>query len=338
MLEKFERYPLTFPGPTPIERLNRLTEHLGGEVEIYAKRDDCNSGLALGGNKLRKLEYIVPDILASGADTLVSIGGVQSNHTRMVAAVAAKLGLKCRLVQESWVPHEDAVYDRVGNILLTRLMGADSRVVDDGFDIGIRQSWEDAMQEVRDQGGRPYGIPAGASVHPLGGLGYVGFAEEVRAQEQELGFAFDYIIVCVVTGSTQAGMIVGFKADGRAERVIGIDASGTLEQTRAQVTEIARNTAELIELGQEISDSDIVINPDYAYPAYGVPSAETNDAIRIAARTEAMITDPVYEGKSMQGLIDLVRKDFFPPGSKVLYAHLGGAPALNGYAYTYRNG
>ncbi len=338
MLEKFERYPLTFDGPTPIEPLDRLTEHLGGEVSLYAKRDDCNSGLALGGNKLRKLEYIVPDVLASGADTLVSIGGVQSNHTRMVAAVAAKLGLKCRLVQESWVPHEDAVYDRVGNILLTRLMGADSRVVDDGFDIGIRQSWEDAMQEVRDQGGKPYGIPAGASVHPLGGLGYVGFAEEVRAQEAELGFSFDYIIVCVVTGSTQAGMIVGFKADGRADRVIGIDASGTLEQTRAQVTEIARSTAELIELGQEIVDSDIVINPDYAYPAYGVPSAETNDAIRLAARTEAMITDPVYEGKSMQGLIDLVQKGFFPAGSKVLYAHLGGAPALNGYAYTYRNG
>lgn len=338
MLDQFERYPLTFPGPTPIEPLPRLSAHLGDKVEIFAKREDCNSGLALGGNKLRKLEYIVPDILASGADTLVSIGGVQSNHTRMVAAVAAKLGLKCRLVQESWVPHEDAVYDRVGNILLTRLMGADSRVVEEGFDIGIRQSWEDAMQEVRDSGGRPYGIPAGASVHLLGGLGYVGFAEEVRAQEAELGFSFDYIIVCVVTGSTQAGMIVGFKADDRADRVIGIDASGTADQTRAQVTRIARDTAELIELGREIADADIVINPDYAYPAYGVPSAETNDAIRLAARTEAMITDPVYEGKSMQGLIDLVQKDFFPQGSKILYAHLGGAPALNGYAYTYRNG
>ncbi len=338
MLEKFERYPLTFEGPTPIERLNRLTDHLGGKVEIYAKRDDCNSGLALGGNKLRKLEYIVPDILASGADTLVSIGGVQSNHTRMVAAVAAKLGLKCRLVQESWVPHEDAVYDRVGNILLTRLMGADSRVVDDGFDIGIRQSWEDAMQEVRDQGGRPYGIPAGASVHPLGGLGYVGFAEEVRDQEAALGFAFDFIIVCVVTGSTQAGMVVGFKPDGRAGRVIGIDASGTPEKTRVQVTEIARSTAELIELGQPIEDDDIVILEDYAYPAYGVPSAATSEAIRLAARTEAMITDPVYEGKSMQGLIDLIGRGYFPAGSKVLYAHLGGAPALNGYAYTYRNG
>ena len=337
MLEKFERYPLTF-GPTPIELLPRLSEALGGEVEIWAKREDCNSGLALGGNKLRKLEYIVPDAIASGADTLVSIGGVQSNHTRMVAAVAAKIGMKCRLVQESWVPHEDAVYDRVGNILLTRLMGADSRIVDDGFDIGIRKSWEDAMQEVRDEGGKPYGIPAGASVHKFGGLGYVGFAEELRAQEAELGFSFDYVIVCVVTGSTQAGMIVGFKPDGRADRVIGIDASGTIEQTRTQVAQICQDTAKLIELGQEISDDDIVINPDYAYPAYGVPSQETSEAIRLAARTEAMITDPVYEGKSMQGMIDLVRKGYFPAGSKVLYAHLGGAPALNGYAYTYRNG
>lgn len=336
-LAKFERYPLTF-GPTPIEPLKRLSEALGGGVDIWAKRDDCNSGLAMGGNKLRKLEYIVPDVIASNADTLVSIGGVQSNHTRMVAAVAAKLGLKCRLVQESWVPHEDAVYDRVGNILMTRLMGADSRIVEDGFDIGIRQSWEDAMQSVRDEGGKPYGIPAGASVHPLGGLGYVGFAEEVREQEKALGFKFDYVIVCVVTGSTQGGMVVGFAADGRADRVIGIDASGTPDQTWAQVRKIVTDTAALVELGREVRDDEIVINRDYAYPAYGVPSAETNEAIRLGARTEAMITDPVYEGKSLQGMIDLVRKGFFPKGSKILYAHLGGAPAINGYSYTYRNG
>jgi 1-aminocyclopropane-1-carboxylate deaminase len=337
MLEKFERYPLTF-GPTAIEHLPRMSEALGGKVEIWAKRDDCNSGLAMGGNKLRKLEYIVPDVIKSNADTLVSIGGVQSNHTRMVAAVAAKLGLKCVVVQESWVPHEDAVYDRVGNIMMTRLMGADSRIVPDGFDIGIRQSWEEAIQSVKDAGGKPYAIPAGASVHPLGGLGYVGFAEEVRAQEADLGFAFDYIIVCVVTGSTQGGMIVGFAADGRAERVIGIDASGTPEQTRDQVRQIVDTTAEQVGLGRAITDDEIHINPDYAYPAYGVPSAETNDAIRFAAQTEAMITDPVYEGKSMQGMMDLVKQGFFPDGSRVLYAHLGGAPALNGYAYTYRNG
>jgi len=336
-LAKFERYPLTF-GPTPIEYLPRLTDALGGKVGIYAKRDDCNSGLAMGGNKLRKLEYIVPDAIASGADTLVSIGGVQSNHTRMVAATAAKIGMKCVVIQESWVPHDDAVYDRVGNILMTRLMGADCRLVDDGFDIGIRKSWEDALQSVRDAGGVPYPIPAGASVHKYGGLGYVGFAEEVRAQEAEMGVKFDYVIVCVVTGSTQAGMIVGFAEDDRADRVIGIDGSGTPEQLREQVRGIVDNTAELVELGRAVRDAEIVINPDYAYPAYGVPSPETNEAIRLAARTEAMITDPVYEGKSMQGMIDLVNKGFFPQGSKVLYAHLGGAPALNGYSYTYRNG
>jgi len=189
-LKKFKRYPLTF-GVTPIEHLPRLSRELEGNLEIYAKRDDCNSGLAFGGNKLRKLEYIVPDAIESGADTLVSIGGVQSNHTRMVAATAAKIGMKCRLVQEKWVPHFDGVYDRVGNILLTRLMGADSRLVDDGFDIGIRKSYEEAIQAVKDEGGKPYGIPAGASVHKYGGLGYVGFAEEVKEQEKELGFKFE---------------------------------------------------------------------------------------------------------------------------------------------------
>ncbi|MAS14946.1 MAG: 1-aminocyclopropane-1-carboxylate deaminase [Nitratireductor sp.] len=337
MLEKFERYPLTF-GPTPIEKLERLSAHLGGGVSLYAKREDCNSGLAFGGNKLRKLEYIVPDAIASGADTLVSIGGVQSNHTRMVAATAAKIGFKCRLVQESWVPHEDAVYDRVGNILLSRVMGADVEMVDEGFDIGIRESWENALKDVEAKGGKPYAIPAGASVHKYGGLGYVGFAEEVRAQEKELGFTFDYIVVCTVTGSTHAGMLVGFAADGRARKVIGIDASGTPDQTRAQVLGIARNTAKLVELGRDIADDDLVLIEDYAYPAYGVPSEETKDAIRLCARLEGMMTDPVYEGKSMQGMIDLVKKGFFPEGSKVLYAHLGGVPAINGYSYAFRNG
>jgi 1-aminocyclopropane-1-carboxylate deaminase len=337
MLEKFDRYPLTF-GPTPIERLGRLSAHLGGRVEIHAKREDCNSGLAFGGNKLRKLEYIIPDAIASNADTLVSIGGVQSNHTRLVAAVAAKLGMKCRLVQESWVPHEDAVYDRVGNILLSRLLGADVRLVDEGFDIGIRKSWQEALADVKAKGGKPYAIPAGASVHKFGGLGYVGFAEELRAQEKALGFAFDYIVVCTVTGSTHAGMVVGFAKDGRARKVIGIDASATPDQTRAQVLKIAQDTARLVELGREIEADDIVLEEDYAYPLYGVPSEETKQAMRLAARLEGMITDPVYEGKSMQGLIDLVKKRYFPDGSRILYAHLGGAPAINGYAYAFRNG
>jgi 1-aminocyclopropane-1-carboxylate deaminase len=337
MLEQFDRYPLTF-GPTPIERLERLSAHLGGGVDIYAKREDCNSGLAFGGNKVRKLEYIVPDAIAAGADTLVTIGGVQSNHTRQVAAVAAKIGMKCRLVQESWVPFQDAVYDRVGNILMSRVMGAEIELVDEGFDIGIRESWERALEDVKARGGKPYAIPAGASVHKFGGLGFVGFAEEVRAQEARLGFKFDYIIVCTVTGSTHAGMVVGFAGDGRARNVIGIDASCTPDQTHAQVLDIAQQTSDLIGLDQEIVADDVVLKTEYAYPVYGVPSDETNEAIRLCARLEGMMTDPVYEGKSMQGLIDLVRKDFFPAGSKVLYAHLGGVPAINGYSYIYRNG
>src|SRR3954452_10310494 len=335
-LDKFEKYKLTF-GPTPIEFLPRMTAALGGKVQIWAKREDCNSGLAYGGNKLRKLEYIVPDAIASNADTLVSIGGVQSNHTRMVAAVAAKLGMNCLLIQESWVPHEDAVYDRVGDILLSRIMGAETRLVDEGFDIGIRESWTSALAEVKARGGKPYAIPAGASVHKFGGLGYVGFAEEVRAQEAEIGLRFDYIIVCTVTGSTQAGMVVGFAADGRARNIIGIDASCTPAQTKAQVLDIAQNTADLI--GRPvITKDDVVLLEDYAYPVYGVPSQETVEAIRLSARLEGMITDPVYEGKSMQGMIDLVQKGHFLKGSRVLFAHLGGGPALNGYSYTFRNG
>ena len=193
-------------------------------------------------------------------------------------------------------------------------MGADVRLVDEGFDIGIRMSWEDALQDVEAHGGRPYAIPAGASVHKYGGLGYVGFAEEVRAQERDLGFAFDYVIVCTVTGSTHAGMVVGFARDGRQRKVIGIDASCTPAQTKAQVLDIAQKTAKLVELGQEIVADDVVLIEDYAYPVYGVPSNETKEAIRLSARLEGMITDPVYEGKSMQGMIDLVRKGFFPKG------------------------
>ena len=278
----------------------------------------------------------MPDAIACHADTLVTIGGVQSNHTRQVAAVAAKLGMKCRLVQESWVPFPDAVYDRVGNILMSRVMGAEIELVEEGFDIGIRESWGRALEDVKAKGGKPYAIPAGASMHKYGGLGYVGFAEAVRAQEAGAGIRFDTVVVCSVTGSTQAGMVVGFAEDAR--NVVGIDASATPDRTRAQILEIARNTAGLVGLGRDITDEDVVLEEGYAHPAYGIPSEETNEAIRLCARLEGMMTDPVYEGKSMQGLIDLIRKGRFPAGSKVLYAHLGGVPAINAYSYVYRNG
>src|ERR1041385_7619168 len=295
-LADYQRVPLLF-GPSPVHRRERLEAHLGGPVEIWAKREDCNSGLAYGGNKVRKLEYLVADALAQGCDTLVSIGGVQSNHTRQVAAVAARLGLGCVLVQEHWVDWPDALYDKVGNILLSRIMGADVRLDPAGVDIGIRPSWGQAPADVEARGGKPYPIPAGASDHPLGGLGFARWADEVAEQEHELGVFFDTIVVCSVTGSTQAGMIAGFAAQERPRAVLGIDGSATVEQTWEQIARIARATAEAIGLGRELRDDEIVLLEEWHAGTYGIPDEKTIDAIRLCARLEGVLTDPVYEGK-----------------------------------------
>ena len=334
-IHDFERYPLTF-GPSPVHPLDRLSQHLGG-AQVWAKREDCNSGLAFGGNKIRKLEYIVPDVLAQGADTLVSIGGFQSNHTRQVAAVAAKLGLKCRLVQEKWVDWDDPVNDKVGNILLSRIMGADVRLDPLGLRhrhplvLGgrHRRGREGGRQAVRHPGRRvraPSGRPRLRQLGLRGGR-----------QEQELGVFFDTIVVCTVTGSTHAGMIAGFaaleeSAGGRPRRVLGIDASATLEKTRDQVARIARHTAELIGLGRDLRDDEITVLEGWAGDLYGIPVESTIEAIRLSGRLEGMIIDPVYEGKSMAGLIDLVTSGEIGRDSTVLYAHLGGQPALNAYS------
>ncbi len=331
-LDDYERYPLTF-GPSPIHPLKRLSAHLGDRVEIWAKRDDCNSGIAFGGNKIRKLEYLVPEALAQGCDTLVSIGGVQSNHTRQVTGVAAHLGLKAVTVQEAWVDWPDVVYDKVGNIQLSRIMGGDVRLDPSGFDIGIRDSWQRAIDSVIEAGGKPYPIPAGASEHPLGGLGYANWAREVATQERERDIFFDHVIVCTVTGSTHAGMIAGFALENqRDRRVIGVDASATLDKTVEQVSRIARRTAGMIGLERDLRPDEITIVDGYSAGIYGIPDAQTLDAIRTCARMEGMLTDPVYEGKSMAGLIGMIRSGEIPAGSKVLYAHLGGQTCLPAYA------
>lgn len=331
-LAEFPRTPLLF-GASPVHPLPRLSEALGGGVEIWAKREDCNSGIAFGGNKVRKLEYLVADALAQGCDTLVSIGGIQSNHTRQVTGVACHLGLKAVTVQESWVDYNDMNYDKVGNIQLTRIMGGDVRIDPAGFDIGVRDSWKKALDSVVASGGKPYAIPAGASDHPLGGLGFANWAVELQVQETELDTFFDTVVVCTVTGSSHAGMIAGFALSDRPGRkVIGIDASGTLDKTIEQVTRIATNTADSIELGRPLRDDEITLIAGYEGPAYGVPDAGTVDAIQLTARTEGMLTDPVYEGKSMAGLIGMIRSGEIPAGSRVLYCHLGGQPALPAYA------
>ncbi len=319
--------------PSPLHRLNRISKTLG--VDVWAKRDDMCSGLAFGGNKIRKLEWLVADALAQSYDTLVSIGGIQSNHTRQVTAVAAVLGMKCYTVQETWAEWDDSIYDKVGNILLTRLMGGNPILEGYGYSTAHKAPWDKAIAEVRKHGGKPYAIPAGASDHPLGGLGYANFADEVRQQEKSLGIFFDTIIVATCTGSTQAGMVVGFAAQEKKRRIIGIDTADDVNMTFRAVTKIAQATAELIAKkgGKRVtvSENDIEINANYSKPGYGLPSQQTIDAIRLSAELEAMITDPVYEGKSMAGLIDLCQKNEFNKNSKILYVHLGGAPAVNAY-------
>jgi 1-aminocyclopropane-1-carboxylate deaminase len=333
-LESYPKESLLF-GPSPLQRLDRLTKHLGGKVEIWAKREDVNSGLAFGGNKMRKLEYLAADAVATGCDTLVSIGGVQSNHTRQVAAVAAHLGIKCVLVQEHWVDWDELNYEKTGNILLSRIMGAKIKLDPAGFDIGFRDSWQKAIDEVISSGGKPYPIPAGASDHPLGGHGFASWAFEVEDQEKQLNIKFDNVIVCSVTGSTQAGMIAGFAHSNRAQSVIGIDASATVEKTWQQIKRIADRTAEMIDLGRKLTDDEVVLLDRWHDGIYGVAGPRTIEAIKLAASLEGMITDPVYEGKSMAALIDLVKEGYFKEGSRILYAHLGGQPALNGYTSAF---
>ncbi|KKK27351.1 putative 1-aminocyclopropane-1-carboxylate deaminase [Aspergillus rambellii] len=294
-------------GPSPIQHLPNITKALGGKVGVYAKREDCNSGLAFGGNKTRKLEYLASDALAQGCDTLVSIGGFQSNHTRQVAAVGAKLGMKVSLVQEKWVDWEDLMYDKAGNIQLSRLMNADTRLDPSPFGIEHKGTLKNLQKSIIEKGGKPYYIPAGASDHPWG----------------------DW-------GSTMAGMVAGFKLAQKngspPRKVLGIDASATVKQTFDQILRIAKATAVKIGLGEDdITEQDIILDDRYHGGVYGIPDQRTINAIKFGASTEAFITDPVYEGKSLAGMMDLVRNEEIPSGTNVLYAHLGGQLALNAY-------
>nr|OQO26238.1 putative 1-aminocyclopropane-1-carboxylate deaminase [Rachicladosporium sp. CCFEE 5018] len=326
-------------GPSPIQYLPRLTAALGDKVRIYAKRDDCNSGLAYGGNKVRKLEFLVADAKAKHATHLVSVGGVQSNHTRAVTATATASGLKAVTVQEKWVPIDPPLYDQTGNILLSRLMGGDVRLNNEPFHIGHKTATQEAFAEIEKAGGKPYYIPAGASDHELGGLGFTNFVVELAEQEQTLKLPFfNTLLVCSVTGSSHAGLIVDAVAEGRGRKVIGIDASGKPAETKAQVARIARNTAKLLDSNLEIPDSAIVLDERFHAGIYGIPGPGTIKAMKLAARTDALITDPVYEGKSMDGMIQLIKEGTIGPGSNVLYVHLGGQPALNAYSSYFGNG
>jgi 1-aminocyclopropane-1-carboxylate deaminase len=329
-LERFPRIRLAFL-PTPLQRLERLSAYLGGP-EIWIKRDDC-TGLAVGGNKTRKLEFVVADALAQGADTVVTVGGIQSNHTRQTAAAAAVAGLRCELVLRHWVDWNDPTYERVGNIFLSRLLGAHITIIPGNTRVGIAEpAFTEVMERVRSHGGRPYPIPAGASDHPLGGLGYVNCAQEILMQMQEQDVHIDAIVHASSSGSTQAGLVAGFHANDAALWVIGIDVDGEASELRATVLRIAHATEELLGVSHPLPDGLVDVRSGYAGPAYGQPTDETLAAIKLVAQLEGILLDPVYEGKGMAGLIDLVQRGEFKRTERVLFVHLGGSPALHAYA------
>ena len=267
----------------------------------------------------------------------VSIGGVQSNHTRAVTAVAVASGLKAATVQEHWVDWTDPGYEKVGNLQLSRLMGGNVNLDPSGFGIEHKSTLANLTKDLESKGQKPYYIPAGASDHPLGGLGFARWAFEVEQQEQELGVFFDTVLVCAVTGSTFAGMIAGFKLaqkqGSKPRRIIGIDASAKVKQTFDQVLRIAKFTAAAIGLSEDdITEADVELVDRYHAGTYGIPDEQTIEAIKFGASTEAFITDPVYEGKSLAGMMDMIKKGEIAEGSNVLYAHLGGQLALNAYS------
>lgn len=323
--------------PTPMHPLKRLSAYLGGP-EIWIKRDDC-TGLAVGGNKTRKLEFLIGDAIARGADTIVTVGGIQSNHTRQTAAAAAIAGLRCELVVRRWVPWDDPNYERVGNILFSRLFGAHVNIAGGVGRVGTAEpEFTEIMERAKAEGRNPYAIPAGGSDHPLGGIGYALCAQEIAAQAQEHGVHFDAIVHATSSGSTQAGLLAGLTALAVSTPVIGIEVDDEPAYLMKLVPRLARQTLELLGLdGSLISDNAIHIRTGYQGTGYGLPTEATVEAIRTAATLEGLLLDPVYEGKAMQGLIDMVRRGEFKRNSRILYINLGGIPALHAYASIFEH-
>ncbi|KAI1624801.1 tryptophan synthase beta subunit-like PLP-dependent enzyme [Exophiala viscosa] len=324
------RTQLMYPGPTHISRLDRLTSKYGDahNIGIWVKHEETNSPLAMGGNKIRKLEYLVPEIKASDCDTLVTVGGIQSNHCRQVAAIGAKFGYKVVTVQDDRVHPPNETYYELGNVQLSRVMGCESRQ---------DHSVEEVMDQIRAQGGKPYFIPSGMSLHPLGGLGFARWAFEVVEQERELGVRFDAVVVSVNSGSTVAGMIAGFKmADvdtNKKRKIVCVDASSRpKEEVQNMVLKIARTTAARIGLAEdEIGEDDVLVEDRFTGSQYGKPEKATVDAVRVAAEMEALILDPVYTGKAFAGLLGLLEQNEIQPGSNVLFCHTGGQSVLGAY-------
>jgi L-cysteate sulfo-lyase len=317
--------------PTPLEKLTRLSEALGGP-EIWIKRDDC-TGLSTGGNKTRKLEFLVGEALEEGADILLTQGATQSNHARQTAAAAAKYGLACHLLLENRTGSNDPQYLTNGNVLLDELHGATHEGRPGGFDMAAEL--DAAAERFRAEGRRPYVIPGGGS-NPTGALGYVNCAFELMAQINDLGLHFDRLVHATGSAGTQAGLVAGLKLVNAGLPVLGIGVRVAREVQEANVLRLAQATAEKLGHAGLVDAADVAANCDYVGEGYGIPAPSTVEAIRMLAELEGILLDPVYSGKGMAGLIDHVRRGEFKPGERIVFLHTGGAAALFAYGSAFQ--
>lgn len=331
-LARFPRHRL-FPAPTPLEKLGNLSRHLGGP-EIWIKRDDCTV-VASGGNKVRKLEFLAGEALAQGADTLVTQGAVQSNHVRQTVAVAAGLGMKCAVLLEHRVETNDPMYLTSGNVLLDRLMGASIEYRPGGTDMNAAAEAKGA--ELRAAGARPYVIPGGGS-NRVGALGYVACAQELMAQADEMGLKIDRVVHATGSAGTQAGLVVGLEGCNAGVPVLGIGVRLPRPQQEANVHRLANEVAEYVGLRGGIAREAVEANCDYVGPGYGQPTEGMREAVTMLARLEGILLDPVYSGKGMAGLIDLIRKGKIGAGERVVFLHTGGSVGLFGYQGFFEEG
>lgn len=316
-------------GPTPLEAAPRLSKKLG--CQIYFKRDDC-TGLAGGGNKTRKLEYLVADAQDSGADTLITIGGLQSNHARQSAAVAAKLGLTCELVLEDVPNTPKADYYQNGNLLLDQLLGANIHRISDTEDALVYS--QALMTKLQQAGKKPYFIPVGGS-NVIGALGYVRCAFELVEQLEQQQIEIDQIVLASGSAGTQAGLLAGLIACGSKIKVLGINVSRTTQAQNALVAELLLAILDYLHIDKAMAEGVVHTNGEYFGTGYGVPTQQMIDAVQCCASLEGVLLDPVYTGKAMAGFIDLVHKQEIAPASKQLFLHTGGAQGLFAYSESF---
>ncbi len=325
MLSRFPRVPLAHL-PTPLELMPRLSEHFGGP-DIYVKRDDC-TGLGTGGNKTRKLEFVMADAVANNADVVITQGAVQSNHARQTAAAASKLGIDCEVVFENRVATPSDAYLNSGNVLLDRIFGANLRSVDKGTDMDA--AMEEVAEELRGQGRTPYIIPGGAS-NRIGALGYVACGLELISQANDRGIVFDHVLHATGSAGTQAGLVTGLKAMHANVPLTGIGVNEPRDVQEEKVYKLALETAEYLGTPGIIQREDIVANCDYVGDGYGIPTKAMNDAIMLAARLEGLLFDPVYSGKGLAGMFDLIEKGHFKDTRNIVFIHTGGVAGLFAY-------